>query len=413
MAAQSEKFTFPGSQGHTLAGRLDLPIGKPRAYAVFAHCFTCSKDMFAATRIADALSQRGIAVLRFDFTGLGHSEGEFANTNFTSNIEDLVAAARSLREDREAPTLMIGHSLGGAAVLAAAHRLDGIKAVATIGAPADPAHVAHLFKDSREEIEREGSAKVEIAGRSFRVHKQFLGDIAQHRMREIIGGLKRPLLIFHAPLDAIVGIDNATEIFIAAKHPKSFVSLDDADHILSRREDAVYVGEVLAAWASRYIESAAISGAPPTAKEGEVVVTETREGRFTAAISASGHALVADEPEDMGGLGRGPSPYDFLLAGLGACTSMTLRLYADRKQWPLKRTSIELLHERIHASDCKDCETSEGKVDLIKRRIAMDGDLDEEQRQRLLEIADKCPVHKTLTSEIRIETEAVDRIEVG
>jgi putative redox protein len=405
MAARTEKFTFTGSQGDELAGRLDLPVGKPRAYALFAHCFTCSKDIFAAGRIAGALAERGIAVLRFDFTGLGHSEGEFANTNFTSNVDDLLAAARALGEDREAPSLLVGHSLGGAAVLAAAGRLEKIEAVATIGAPADPAHVSHLFEDSRELIEQEGVADVKIAGRSFRIQKQFLEDIGQHRMKDAIGELKRPLLIFHAPLDNVVGIDNATQIFIAAKHPKSFVSLDDADHILSRHVDAVYVGEVLASWASRYLGLLDTERAKPGADEGEVVVMETREGRFTQAISAGGHLITADEPESVGGLGSGPGPYDLLLAGLGACTSMTLRLYAERKKWPLERTTVELRHERVHAEDCEDCETKDGKIDRIERRLKLEGDLDDEQRRRLVEIADKCPVHRTLTSETKVETE--------
>ncbi|MDX1711241.1 MAG: bifunctional alpha/beta hydrolase/OsmC family protein [Rhodovibrionaceae bacterium] len=405
---RSEKFSFTGAHGDELAGRLDLPPGKPRAYGLFAHCFTCSKDIFAATRIAEALAERGIAVLRFDFTGLGHSEGEFANTNFTSNIEDLIAAAEALKQQREAPKLLIGHSLGGAAVLAAAGKLDSVQAIATIGAPADPAHVAHVVQDKREEIEKKGEAEVKIVGRSFRIRKQFLDDIESHRLAETIGRLKRPLLIFHAPLDDIVGIDNATEIFKAAKHPKSFVSLDDADHILSKRMDAVYVGEVLSAWATRYLGDLTETAGRPKAEEGKVVVMETREGRFTQAISAGGHALRADEPESIGGLGSGPAPYDFLLAGLGACTSMTLRLYAERKEWPLERATVELEHDRIHAEDCEDCETKDGKVDRIRRKIALEGNLDDEQRQRLLEIADKCPVHRTLTSEIKIETQADD-----
>jgi len=405
MTARSEKFSFKGAQGDELAGRLDRPAGRPRAYALFAHCFTCSKDIFAATRIAEALAERGIAVLRFDFTGLGHSDGEFANTNFSSNVEDLIAAAEALEKSHAAPKLLIGHSLGGAAVLAAAGKLDSVQAVATIGAPADPGHVAHVFQDKREEIEEKGEAEVKIVGRSFRIRKQFLDDIEGHRLAEAIGALKRPLLIFHAPLDNIVGIDNASEIFKAAKHPKSFVSLDDADHILSERADAVYVGEVLSAWATRYLGDLAETTGRPKAEEGKVIVMETREGRFTQAISAGGHALSADEPESFGGLGSAPGPYDFLLAGLGACTSMTLRLYAERKEWPLERATVELEHDRMHAKDCKECETKDGKVDRIRRKIVLEGDLDDDQRRRMLEIADKCPVHRTLTSEIRIESE--------
>jgi uncharacterized OsmC-like protein/alpha-beta hydrolase superfamily lysophospholipase len=414
MPSQFEKLIFPGSQGAILAGRLELPAGPPRAYALFAHCFTCTKDIFAAGRIAEALAGHGIAVLRFDFTGLGASEGDFAHTNFTSNVQDLVRAADFLREHYAAPAILIGHSLGGAAVLAAAPRVPEAVAVATIAAPADPAHVAHLFTDKRAEIEAAGEAEVHLAGRPFRIRKQFLDDIAQQNSAAMLGKLGKALLLFHAPRDQIVGIENAAAIFQAAKHPKSFVSLDDADHLLSRRADAVYVADLLAAWATRYVGGADKQPHEPAAPEvGTVTVTERGAdaargiSRLAQDVRVGRHRLGADEPLEGGGSDLGPNPYDLLLAALGACTSMTLRLYADRKTWPLERVTVRLSHQKIHAADCADCETREGRVDRIEREIEVRGRLDDEQRQRLLEIAEKCPVHRTLHSEIKIASRLV------
>jgi putative redox protein len=411
MTVKSEKLTFPGSHGHSLAARLDRPEVEPTAYALFAHCFTCGKDVFAAQRIATTLAERGIAVLRFDFTGLGHSDGEFANTNFSSNVADLVAAADHLRREYAAPRLLIGHSLGGAAVIAAAPKVPEARAVATIAAPADPEHVGKLFTAERAAIESEGEAEVDLAGRKFRIRKQFLDDIQAQSLDDALRGLRKALMVFHGPRDAIVGIDNATHIFTAAKHPKSFVSLDDADHLLSRKADASYVAQVLSAWAARYIEVPSVERRTegPPAMEGGVVVQETGDGRFTNAVVAGRHHLRADEPVEVGGTDTGPSPYDYLLAGLGACSAMTLRLYAERKGWPLERVTVRLTHDKVHAEDCADCETREGKVDMIKRRIAIGGELDETQRKRLLEIADKCPVHRTLTGKVRIHTESDSR----
>ncbi len=405
MAARSEKLTFQGASGEMLAARLDLPAGEPRAMALFAHCFTCSKDIFAAARIAAGLAGAGIAVLRFDFTGLGHSEGEFANTNFSSNVADLVRAADYLRETYEAPKILIGHSLGGAAVLAAAGQVPEAVAVATIGAPADPAHVAHTFQSSREEIEANGEAEVLLAGRPFKIQKQFLEDIAEQKLESAVANLRKALIVFHAPRDMTVGIENAGHIFGPARHPKSFVSLDDADHLLSRKADAVYVANVLSAWASRYLGEAPVTA--PTAApvpRGTVVVRETGKGRFLQDVVAGPHRLQADEPPDVGGTDLGPGPYDLLLAGLGACTSMTVRMYAARKEWPLEGVEVSLVHDRIHAQDCEDCESKEGKVDRIARQLTLKGPLDPAQRTKLLEIADKCPVHRTLTNEIKIET---------
>jgi len=413
MPSRFEKLTFPGSQGAMLAARLELPDGEPVAYALFAHCFTCTKDIFAAGRIAEALAERGIAVLRFDFTGLGASEGEFAHTNFTSNVEDLVKAADFLRDNYAAPKILIGHSLGGAAVLAAAHRVPEAAAVATIGAPADPSHVMHLLKEKQAEIEAKGEAEVHLAGRPFRIKKQFLDDMATHSGAGNLAKLGKALLIFHAPLDKFVGIENAGLIFQAAKHPKSFVSLDDADHLLSRRSDAVYVAEVLAAWSTRYLGTRTTKEVAAPA-EGHVLVAERGAdpergiSRLAQDVFIGRHRLAADEPVAAGGSDLGPNPYDFLLAGLGACTSMTLRLYADHKQWPLEKITVRLSHEKIHATDCADCETKEGKLDRIEREIEVQGPLDAAQRQRLLEIAEKCPVHRTLHSEIKIVSKLVD-----
>ncbi len=403
MPIRSEKQSFTGESGAALAARLDFPSGEPRAYALFAHCFTCTKDILAASKISAGLAARGIATLRFDFTGLGHSDGEFANENFSSNVGDLIRAADFLREAHAAPSILIGHSLGGAAVLAAAGRIPEARAVATIGAPADPSHVTAHFTQARAEIEAKGEAEVLLAGRPFTIQKQFLDDIEGHKLEVEIAALRKALLVFHAPRDAIVGIDNASRIFLAAKHPKSFVSLDDADHLLSDPRDAAYVAEVLAAWAGRYLPDASAQEAP-RGEDGEVIVMEDGEGPFGQTILAGKHRLRADEPDSVGGLDSGPNPYDLLLASLGACTSMTLRIYARMKKLPLDKVTVRLRHDKIHAEDCADCETKEGKVDQIERWIHLDGDLDQAQRQRLLEIAEKCPVHRTLHSEIKVRS---------
>jgi uncharacterized OsmC-like protein/alpha-beta hydrolase superfamily lysophospholipase len=407
MSRQSERLEFPGSQGSPLAARLDLPDSTPRAYALFAHCFTCSKDVLAAARISRALTDFGIAVLRFDFTGLGQSGGDFANTNFSSNIEDLVHAADFLRERFAAPSLLIGHSLGGAAVLAVTHRIPEVRAVATIGAPADPDHLAHLLRDSRAEIEACGEAEVQLAGRTFRIRRQFLDDIAAQPQAERIRSLGAALLVMHSPVDSTVKADNARRIYDAARHPKSFVALDGADHLLTKPADAAFAAGMLATWASRYafdpIPEATASASAADPAEGLVVVSENGTGAFAQNVTIGRHRLTADEPEPLG-TDTGPSPYDFLLAGLGACTSMTVRMYAGRKKWPLEKVTVTLRHSRIHAQDCADCETETGQVDRIERVIRFDGDLDDDQRQRLREIADKCPVHRTLHSEIIIDT---------
>jgi len=405
----TERFQFAGSEGQKLAAALDTPEGRIRAYALFAHCFTCGKDVLAAKRIAVALAAKGIAVLRFDFTGLGSSEGDFANSTFASNVADLVRAADHLRETKDAPSLLIGHSLGGAAILAAAESIPQAKAVVTIAAPSDPAHVTGLFADRIEDIRKHGKAEVSLAGRPFTIKREFLDDVAEHSLMDHVAKLHRALLVMHAPTDDTVGIDNATRIFVAARHPKSFVSLAGADHLLSDRRDSGYVADVIAAWASRYIEPAVAEEAMDLDEAPRnVVVRETRDSKFQQGISIGPHRLIADEPAAAGGEDTGPGPYDFLLAGLGACTSMTMRLYADRKSLPLERTTVTLRHSKIHAQDCAECETKEGMLDQIERVIAMEGALDAEQRKKLMEIADKCPVHRTLTSEIRIVTRPAD-----
>jgi uncharacterized OsmC-like protein/fermentation-respiration switch protein FrsA (DUF1100 family) len=404
----TERFQFAGTGGHQLAAALDLPDGAIAAYALFAHCFTCSKDVLAARRIAATLAAKGIAVLRFDFTGLGSSEGDFANSTFSSNVADLVLAADHLRQTRKAPTILIGHSLGGAAILAAAGQIPEAKAVVTIAAPSDPAHVTGLFRDRVEDIRKHGEVEVSLAGRPFRIKREFLDDVAEQGLTTQIAKLHKALLVMHSPTDDTVGIDNATHIFVAAKHPKSFVSLAGADHLLSQRRDSSYVADIIAAWAERYVEPAS---AEPAVDLGEaprrVIVQETRASKFQQNVTVGPHRMLADEPVAAGGQDTGPGPYDFLLAGLGACTSMTMRMYADRKSLPLERVTVTLKHSKIHARDCEECETREGMLDQIEREISIAGALDADQRTKLMEIADKCPVHRTLHSEIRIVTRAV------
>jgi uncharacterized OsmC-like protein/fermentation-respiration switch protein FrsA (DUF1100 family) len=405
----TERFQFTGEGGLQLAASLELPEREPVAYALFAHCFTCGKDVVAAKRIAVTLAAKGIAVLRFDFTGLGSSEGDFANSTFSSNVADLVHAANHLRQTRKAPAILIGHSLGGAAILAAASQIPDAKAVVTIAAPADPAHVTGLFKDHIEDIRKHGKVEVSLAGRPFPITRQFLDDIAEHCLMAHVKNLHKALLVMQSPTDDTVGIDNATRIFVTAKHPKSFVSLAGADHLLTDKRDAAYVADVIAAWSERYIDSVVPEQAADPGKAPRmVVVRETRNSRLQQSISIGPHHMLADEPLAAGGEDTGPGPYDFVLAGLGACTSMTLRLYADRKSLPLERTTVTLSHNKIHAQDCAECETRDGMLDQIDLVIAMEGNLDTEQRRRLMEIADKCPVHRTLTSEIRIVTRAAD-----
>ncbi len=399
----TERFTFTGHSGHQLAARLDRPDGPHLATALFAHCFTCSKDIPAARRIAARLAGAGIAVLRFDFTGLGHSEGEFANTSFTSNIEDLTLAAQALADRDMPPSLLIGHSLGGAAVLAAAKKIDSAKAVVTIGAPSDPGHVTHNFAQALDQIEAQGRAEVCLGGRPVTIGKDFVDSVQGEALHKDIAQLNRALLVLHAPRDEIVGIENAGDIFTAAKHPKSFVTLDEADHLISDPSDAEYTAGVIAAWATRYLDLAP-PAPPPGAPEGIVRVSEADPKGFLQDVNAGPkHHLLADEPEAYGGTDRGLSPYGFLSAGLGACTSMTIRMYARRKGWPLHHVSVDVNHDKVHAQDADS--RSDAKADQFTRVVRLEGDLNDEQRSKLMEIADKCPVHRTLERSSTVVTE--------
>ncbi len=401
----SKTLHFDNDEGHRLAALLDMPADDaPVGYALFAHCFTCSKDSAAAQRISRSMQEAGFGVLRFDFAGLGESEGDFAETGFSSNVADLVAAARFMDEALDAPVVLVGHSLGGAAVLRAAAQIPSARAVATLAAPADPEHATRLLADAMEEIEAEGAAQVELGGRSLTITKQFLDDLRAHPMEDVIASLDRALLVLHSPVDQTVGIEHATRIFTAAKHPKSFVSLDEADHLLTDPDDAAYAGHVLAAWATRYLDAS--GGEEKTAAEGEHrVVVRTARGGLRTEVLANGHPLVADEPRSVeGGTNQGPTPYDYLGVALGACTSMTLRMYADRKGWPLEEAVVRVAHAKAHAEDCAHCEDSSSRLDHFRREVELTGDLDEEQRRRLLEIANRCPVHRTFHSTIMVDT---------
>ncbi|OSP56633.1 bifunctional alpha/beta hydrolase/OsmC family protein [Pseudoruegeria sp. SK021] len=398
----TQRFTFAGHGGHDLAARLDMPDGPHLATALFAHCFTCGKDILAARRISARLAGMGFAVLRFDFTGLGHSGGEFANTTFTSNVEDLRLAAQALAERGLAPDLLIGHSLGGAAVLRAAGEIPSARAVVTIGAPYDPAHVTHNFGDALDKIRADGSAEVQLGGRALRVGAAFLDDVSASSLAPAVAGLHRALLILHAPRDNTVGIDNATEIFRAAHHPKSFVTLDEADHLLSRPEDAEYAAEVIAAWSRRYLALRS-PAPPPDVPEDVIRVTEADPDGFLQDITnGPHHHILADEPRAYGGTDKGMSPYSLVAAGLGACTSITLRMYARRKGFPLTGIRVDVTHNKVHAQDIE--VSVSPRIDQFQRVIRLHGDLSQSQRQKLLEIAEKCPVHRTIEAGAKVVT---------
>ena len=414
MSARIERITFPGSGGDDLAARLDLPAGPPRAFALFAHCFTCGKDLRSAGRLATALTEAGYGVLRFDFTGLGRSGGDFSNTNFSSNTEDLLLAVDWLRENRRAPQLLVGHSLGGTAVLSVAARVEEVEAVVTIGAPADVGHLTGLFEQSLDEIEEAGEATVHLAGREFCIRRQFLDDLTTHTVSERVASLDAALLVMHSPIDNTVGVENAAEIFAAARHPKSFVALDGADHLLSAPGDAEFAAAMIAAFATRHVrdESGALDPPEPDTSDRSVLVAETSQGTFLNHVVVGPHRLLADEPTSVGGFDAGPAPYDLLGAALGACTSMTLRLYADRKDLPVDRITVEVEHGKVHLEDCEVCVDDErfddvggGKVDRFERSITLEGaDLSDDDRNRLLAIADRCPVHRTLEATSAIAT---------
>jgi putative redox protein len=385
---QTQRLTFPGASSDSLSARLELPVDeKPVAYALFAHCFTCSKNFKAVVHISRALARARIGVLRFDFTGLGESEGDFSDTTFSSNVADLVAAAEYMQRELEAPAILIGHSLGGAAVLQAARHIPTCRAVVTIAAPAEPQHVVRHLKSSLDQIQECGSAEVALAGRSFTMTKEFLDDLDRQNMEEVIRTLDRALLIFHSPADVIVGAENAARIYETAREPKSYISLEEADHLLSRSEDSQYVGAVIAAWATRYLGAPAEPEQRKSAPHGQTVV-RTGQARYHTEILIGGHSLVADEPERAGGTDTGPTPFGLLMAALGACTTITLRMYADRKEWPLEEIGVRLDHRKL--------ESDEPKTAEISQTLELVGPLNAKQRERLLEIAHRCPVHRAL-----------------
>lgn len=403
---KSVQFETAGKQ--KLAGVLHLPdAGSALAYALFAHCFTCTKNIKAATNIADSLCAQGLAVLRFDFTGLGQSQGDFATSSFSSNVEDLLAAAAYLQQEYAAPSILVGHSLGGTACLAAARQIESVRAVATLGSPADAEHVLGLIEDDIETIESQGEARVNLGGRMFTLREDFLRDVRAQSVRDGVRHLRCALLVMHSPLDNLVPIEEAGRIYSSALHPKSFVSLHDADHLLSRERDSRYAGSVLAAWASRYLEETLPPVPTAPFQPDHVVVLGRTDEQFRVSINANGHALHGDEPKDSGGHDTGPSPYDYLSAALASCTVMTINMYARHKKLPLDSAQVSVRHDRIHAQDCEECETRAGKIDHLDRAIHLTGDLTPQQRQRLLEIADRCPVHKTLHGEIKVVTSLI------
>ncbi|GAA4276206.1 bifunctional alpha/beta hydrolase/OsmC family protein [Aquimarina mytili] len=400
------KVTFTNTEGQTLSGRLELPADRhPHNFVLFAHCFTCNKNLGAVRNISRGLTSQGFGVLRFDFTGLGESEGDFADTNFSGNVEDLISAADFLAKEYQAPTLLIGHSLGGAASIFAAAEIDSIKAVATVGAPSNPKHVKHLLNSSIEEIEAQGKAVVNLSGRDFTIKKQFLDDLETKSLPEIAKNLGKALLVMHSPQDTTVGIKNAEEIYLAAKHPKSFVSLDGADHLLMKKEDSNYVGMVIAGWASRYVD---IPETPQLRSQHHVVANLGNAEGYTTQMKVGNHYMVADEPESVGGHDFGPSPYEYVSAGLSSCTAMTIKMYVARKKWDLRNIEVHTSYSKTHAIDCENCEDPTAKIDTFEREIKLEGDLDEKQIARILQIADKCPVHKTLHSETQVITKLIE-----
>ncbi|MEM7486746.1 MAG: bifunctional alpha/beta hydrolase/OsmC family protein [Bacteroidota bacterium] len=403
-----QKITFTNKEGQQLVGRIEFPVDRhPHNYALFAHCFTCTKNLSAVKNISKALTANGFAVLRFDFTGLGESDGDFADTNFSGNVEDLIAAADFLRENYESPSLLIGHSLGGAAVIFAAAEIESVNAIATVGAPSNPKHVKHLFKSGLEEINTNGEAVVNLSGRDFKIKKQFVDDLETKSLPETAKSLRKPMLIMHSPQDDTVGIKNAEEIYVAAHHPKSFVSLDGADHLLFNKKDSTYVGEVISGWAKRYLSIE--KGVDESLRtKHQVVASLDGDDYFTTQMKVGSHYMIADEPTEYGGNDFGPSPYELVSAGLSACTVMTIQMYARRKGWAIDNVEVHTSYSKSHAVDCENCEDDTSKIDTFQREIRLTGNLDEKQRAKIMEIADKCPVHRTLHSETQILTKLLD-----
>ncbi len=402
---KKEKVHFKGGDDQEISAIIHFPADrKPNHFAIFAHCFTCNKNFNAVKNISLGLTKYGCAVLSFDFTGLGDSEGDFEDTNFSTNLSDLLKAAEFLKENYTAPTLLIGHSLGGAAVLMAASEIASVTAIATVGAPAKPEHVLHLIKGGIEEIRKNGEAEVSIGGRPFTIKQQFIEDLQRNKELNNLEELRKAILILHSPQDDVVSINNAREIYQKAHHPKSFISLDGADHLLSKKEDSVYAGEIISIWSKKYITSE--KEERPSTESQTVAKIGNKEDNFTTQIVAEGHHLISDEPANIGGDNFGPSPYGLLTAALASCTAITLRMYANRKEWPLEEVEVHVDQEQRHDKDTENCDSDEGKITFFNRKIAIKGDLDQEQINRLLEIADNCPVHKTLESQIKITTEA-------
>jgi len=399
---KTKKVHFTNNDGKKLEGRLELPFNQdPHNFVLFAHCFTCNKNLIAIRNICDSLTKMGFAVLRFDFTGLGASEGDFSDTNFSGNVADLLAAADFLKENYAAPTMLVGHSLGGAAVIYAAAKIASIQAVATIAAPSDPGHVLNLLEGSKNEIMKKGEAVVNLGGRNFTIKKQFIDDLNSAPMSEVVQNLKKALLIFHAPQDNTVGIEHAENIYKAARHPKSFVSLDGADHLLSDQQDSRYVGGVVAKWAERYLP---VPEEEPVKSKNEVAASLHKGDQFTTRLKLGNHPFTADEPVESGGHNYGPTPYNFLSGGLAACTSMTLQMYARQKGWDLENVAVHINHAKDYAEDCANCKDPSAKIDTFKRTISLKGNLSSDQKERLIEIANKCPVHRTLTGEVEVMT---------
>ncbi len=400
-----QKVTFTNAEGQELSGRLEFPADRqPHNFALFAHCFTCTKNLGAVRNISRALVNNGFGVLRFDFTGLGESEGDFADTNFSGNVDDLSCAANWLNDHYKAPSLLVGHSLGGAAVIFAAAEIASVKALATIGAPSQPKHVQHLLKSNLETIKSEGVAVVNLSGRDFTIKKQFIDDLERKSLPETAKKLRKPILILHSPQDDTVGIQNAEEIYHAAHHPKSFISLDGADHLLMRKPDSLYAGKVIAGWASRYVE---LPSETTIKTKHQVVATLDKEEAFTTKMKVGNHYMTADEPTSFGGNDFGPSPYEYVSAGLAACTAMTIQMYARRRGWDVENVEVHTSYGKQHAIDCEDCENAAAKIDTFERDIKLTGPLDEKQKERLLQIANKCPVHKTLHSEVNVKTQLI------
>jgi len=402
---RTKRFYFQNPQGQKLAAILDFPVdGKTHCYAIYAHCFTCGKNLKISHCISRALTQHHIAVLRFDFTGLGESEGDFSQTNFSSNIADLVSAAKFLGVEYEAPKLLIGHSIGGTAALAAAQAIPSCRAVTLIASPFEPIHIMDHFKKEKDMVEKQGEAVINLGGQTFTINKQFVDNLNATDMHKVIKNLNLPLLIIHSPEDDTVSIDNAARIYQAARHPKSFISMDNADHLLSREGDANYAGTMIATWAGKYLDIEQQQLASSMGKDGDVI-SSTGKDHYYTEIEADGHTIIADEPHSVGGGEQGADPYELLSSSLGACTGITLRMYADRKGWPLRQVNVLLRHRKVHAVDCDDCPDARTMIDTIMREIELIGDLTGEQKKRLLEIANRCPVHRTLQEKVVVKTQ--------